>query len=307
MKTWFLSPLLLLAGCASFQDHLSRAGGEDRAVRLGRDLHDVDGRVMVAAHRGCWKDTSENSVDALEACIAGGIDVVEVDLRLTRDGEIVLLHDSNLRRMTGRDAKVADLTWGEISRLRLRAGDGRGDAASTDRPVAIFRDILAANRRRILLILDLKGPMPQTADAAARILRETGNCDLAMFAWVAPPEKVREETGDLIDCAAYLPNLRPEMGPMSDVVVSYATLNPVAVAVRFPDWDYLAEGREAPRRLGARLWVNTLSEYHSAGLTDADALADPDALWGRLIANGVNMIQTDEPEALKRYLAGIEE
>lgn len=299
MKKILLGLSLALSSCATAPVVLSPV---DQAARLQADLHDPAGRVMIAAHRGCWHHGPENSLAAIEACIERGIDIVELDLRLTSDGVLILSHDSSLRRMTGDERRIDKMTYAEVARLRLRPRDGRGDQELSAQRVPTFREALEVADRRILLILDLKGPMPQTAERAATILRETGNCDISMFAWVASPEDVREEVGSLMDCAAYLPNLRPEMGPMAPTVASYASLYPTAVAVRFPDWSYLEAGRDAPRRIGARLWVNTLSDHHAAGLTDADALRDPDALWGRLIANGVNMIQTDEPEALRAYL-----
>ena len=51
------------------------------------------------------------------------------------------------------------------------------------------------------------------------------------------------------------------------------------------------------------LWVNTLDSVACAGFTDTAALADPDAVWGRLIDAGISVIQTDEAAALTSYLA----
>ncbi len=295
--------LLALTACsqppaASVQQPLASG----RAATLLQKLHDPDGPVMIAAHRGCWKQGPENSLPAIVACIDLGVDIVEIDLRLTKDGEVVLHHDSSLRRMTGIDARVDQLSYQELAKLRLKPADGRTATAPTSEQIPTFREVLRHIDRKILLILDLKGPMPETAEKAAAILREMGNCDIAMFAWVAPADSVRAETGSLIECAEFLPNLRPEMGKPGSVIKTYAPLQPVAVAVRFSEWGYLAESAPATRQMGARLWVNTLEDYHSAGLTDANALRDPQALWGRLIANGVSMIQTDEPEALRAFI-----
>ncbi len=300
MRLFILCLALILGACTTTVP----VGLAGRDASLIAELHDPDGRVMVAAHRGCWAEAPENSLAALEACGRLGVDIVEVDLRLTADGEVVVFHDRTLARMAGRELAIANMTLDEVRAVRLKDRDGRGDAQLTEEAIPTFRDILRANDRRMLLILDLKYEPSELAPLAAAILREEGACDIALFALVAPAEEVRAIAGPLYGCAGYLPNLRLPMGVMSEVVNSYSGLDPVAVAVRFDDWDYLYEGADDVARLPARLWVNTLDDHHAAGLTDADALIDPDALWGRLVDAGVNMIQTDEPAALIDYLAG---
>jgi len=70
----------------------------------------ADRPVLVVAHRGCWKATAENSLAAIEACIALGVDVVELDARRTVDGALVLMHDATVDRMTNGHGRVEDLT-----------------------------------------------------------------------------------------------------------------------------------------------------------------------------------------------------
>lgn len=292
----------LLGACAT-----TPARAPDRAAALRAEFERPDGRPLVAAHRGCWRGSAENSRRAIEDCIALGVDIIEIDLRVTADGALALSHDANLRRMTGREGRVGDHTLAELRRMRLRAGDGRGsaggDAALTDQTVLGFDEALRLARGRVLLILDMKDDPAVVAPLAAAVLRREGACGLALFALVAPAEAVEAEVGPLLDCAAYLPNLRPNMGAMGATARSYAALRPRAVAVRFNDWAYLEEGADEVAAMGARVWVNTLDPHHAAGLTDADALRDPDALWGRLLDQGVSIIQTDEPAALRAYLA----
>ena len=89
------------------------------------------------------------------------------------------------------------------------------------------------------------------------------------------------------------------LGPAVD---RYRPFDPVAYEITFSTPAYLAEGVAAMRRNGGRVWVNTLSPHHAAGLVDADALSAPEAVWGRALRLGANMIQTDYPEALIGYL-----
>jgi glycerophosphoryl diester phosphodiesterase len=68
----------------------------------------------VTAHRGDSKHAPENTLAAFDLAIKNGADVIELDVRETKDGKIIVTHDKNLKRTTGIDAYVEDLTYGEI-------------------------------------------------------------------------------------------------------------------------------------------------------------------------------------------------
>ena len=76
-----------------------------------------DSTVEVTAHRGGARIAPENTISAMEAAVNALADYAEIDVQETRDGEIVLLHDTNLSRVTGVDAKIWDLTYAEVSQL----------------------------------------------------------------------------------------------------------------------------------------------------------------------------------------------
>lgn len=102
------------------------------------------------AHRGGIVDDQfpENSPGSLEAAIARGYWMVEVDIRRTKDGEPVLQHDANFQRFYGDPRKVEDMTWAEVSRLRGTPGGSK--------PIH-FRDACAMCEGKIRLMLDIKG------------------------------------------------------------------------------------------------------------------------------------------------------
>jgi glycerophosphoryl diester phosphodiesterase len=104
-------------------------------------LHDAScGFLMFAAHRGvCGDDTEpENSLASYLACAKAGAPMVEVDVRVTKDGKVVLHHDSDVLRVTDfearygtmKSAKVEDLTLAEFQSLRFR--DARCQGADVD-------------------------------------------------------------------------------------------------------------------------------------------------------------------------------
>ncbi len=84
--------------------------------------------ALAIAHRGDPVRERENTLPAFAAAAALGADMVELDLRRTRDGEIVVLHDQTLERLWGLDASVGDLEWPEVA--ALGAGDVRISTAA---------------------------------------------------------------------------------------------------------------------------------------------------------------------------------
>ncbi|NIK12068.1 glycerophosphodiester phosphodiesterase family protein [Alkalibacillus almallahensis] len=74
----------------------------------------LDWNVEVAAHRGDSKNAPENSMSAVESAIEQGLNVVEVDVQLTRDNVLVLHHDKTLLRTAGAPERVSDLTYNEL-------------------------------------------------------------------------------------------------------------------------------------------------------------------------------------------------
>ncbi len=93
--------------------------------------------VTAIAHRGDPVGHRENTLPAFAAAAALGADMLELDLRRTRDGSIVVLHDQSLLRLWERDASVGDLDLSEVQRL------GEGDVR-----IPTWREVLDATRCR---------------------------------------------------------------------------------------------------------------------------------------------------------------
>lgn len=106
--------------------------------------------LKLIAHRGGIVDDAhaENSPKSLQSAIERGYWMVEVDIRRTRDGEPILQHDADFRRYYGHPAKVEDMTWAEVARLRATPGGSK--------PIH-FREACAMCENKTRLMLDIKG------------------------------------------------------------------------------------------------------------------------------------------------------
>ena len=119
-----------------------RAGAERKAPFLGRYF----------AHRGLHtpdRSVPENSLSAFRRAVEGGYGV-ELDVRLTADGQVVVFHDDTLDRVCGIPGRVDDFTYEELQAFPL---------LGTDQTIPLFSDVLAVLDDRVPVIVELKtGP-----------------------------------------------------------------------------------------------------------------------------------------------------
>lgn len=268
--------------------------------------------LLVVAHRACHNPaphhgmattTAENSLAGIARCIVLGVDVAEVDVRRTRDGYLVLMHDSSVERTTDGHGEVADLTLAQIRTLHLRQDEGGPKAVLTSDRVPMLDEALAAARGRILLNLDVQAGLYPDTVAAVRAARQEDGSIVKQPAGVGSPALAAAAPFDHVP---FMPILSPA-GDGSDLVEiatrQVSGRKPVAIELPRMTPETLPALAELARRAGTRLWINTLWEGFLAGYGgDVDALRDPDAVWGRLRRTGISVIQTDEPEALLRFL-----
>ncbi len=125
-------------------------------------------KLVIIAHRGSHIKVPENTLAAYQNAINEGADYVEIDLRTTRDGHLVIMHDESITRMTGKKGEIKDLNYNEINDLKIKPV-AKGD--TTTYRVPDFADVLNLCKGRINIYLDFKD-----ADVAKtyRLLQQSG-------------------------------------------------------------------------------------------------------------------------------------
>jgi glycerophosphoryl diester phosphodiesterase len=275
-------------------------------------LYDPGDGVLVVAHRACHQPAPshgfeqpvpENSLAALERCIALGVDLVEIDVRRTRDGDLIVMHDAKVDRTTDGKGRVSNLTLAQIQALRLKDAHGGTEAPPT------LEAFLRAARGRILVNIDLKGSL---AGEAAQIVRRADAAD-----WVLFKARVRLDAPPIADLPlyrglAFMPMVAskaakraPGLAQITARQASGDRQIPAVEMVALKRQGFVAV-RDAARAARIRVWTNTLATKGLRGVLDQSgdrkALRDPDKAWGRLIDQGVSIVQTDYPAALLDYL-----
>lgn len=112
--------------------------------------------MVVTAHRGAGFLEPENTLRALQRAMALGVDQIEVDARLSRDGRVILMHDPTVDRTTNGTGRVADLTLAQLRQLDAGLGES----------VPTLEDALACVRGKAILQIELKA-----AGTAAAVVR----------------------------------------------------------------------------------------------------------------------------------------
>ena len=113
-KIYILLYAVFVALQLSAQDHVAQI----REKLMSRDSTSV----IVVAHRGDWRNFPENSLEAIDNAIKMGVDIVELDVKKTKDGELILMHDRTLDRTTTGKGLVSENTLSDIRKLNLRNG-----------------------------------------------------------------------------------------------------------------------------------------------------------------------------------------
>lgn len=253
--------------------------------------------VLVVAHRGDWRNAPENSIQALENCIEMGVDMVETDVRFTKDSVLVIMHDETIDRTTTGKGNLSDYTYDELQKFYLKAGQG----IKTYERVPSFEEFMLVSKGKILVNVD-KGW--NYLDKVVAILRKTGTLQQAFIKGVKPYGEIRQQCGSLIDSIQYIPIVSENTQDMGEYVDNFLNNSrPAAFEVIFStnDSPVITQLHKIEQR-GGRVWLNTLWNEMCAGHDDEKAINDPEGNWGWIVDRGAIFIQTDRPKLLLDYL-----
>lgn len=237
----------------------------------------VEPRVIwLVAHRGASSGHPENTLEAFEAAVAAGADVVELDARLSRDGHLVVMHDADLARSTGGSGFVQDLTLGEIKR---RSG-GRVPALAEALELLSGRVTVDVEIKNIPGEPDFDSPRERVAEALVRLLDRSsfsGTILASSFNWLSI-ERVRRFAPGVPTGFLTVPAVDAGAALAYASVAGHALILPQVRAL-------LRAGPSLVERahaLGVRVGTWTVE--------DLDEMR-------RLFSWGVDAVATDDPEA----------
>ena len=298
-----INKLLIFAAALSGAACGEQAGtptAANRAEAIVAEIHNPSSRkVLVACHRGDWRNYPENSLAAIGSVIGMGADIVEIDLALTSDSVLVVCHDRTLNRTTTGKGLIAEIPYDSVRRCFLKSGHG----VATSHRMPTLREALELCKDRIVVNID-KGY--QYYDLVQRLSEELGVTGQLLIKGKSPVADVAAKFAEHPRNMMYMPIIDILKPKGQALFAEYREKGIVPLAYEIC-WDRPAPEVETCMRKvvagGSKLWVNSLWPSLCGGLCDDAAFeGDPAAVYGKLVDMGATMIQTDRPELLISYL-----
>ncbi|SKC16966.1 glycerophosphoryl diester phosphodiesterase [Dyadobacter psychrophilus] len=237
-------------------------------------LPETKHKLVVIAHRGNHIAVPENTLAAAREAIASGADYVEVDLRTTKDGHLVVLHDATVDRTTNGAGKVSAMTLDEVKHLQVFNRNKKTNK------IPEFREMLAVCKGKINIYLDFKA-----ADVSEtwKQIREAG-MEKQVIVYLNK-ESDYSEWQKVAPEVPLMSSLPKDIDSKEKLSVFLKRL-PLKIVDNLPHPQLLSAINEA----GVQVWLDVQSA--TEGLVS----------WKEALQKGVQGLQTDQPAALIKYL-----
>ncbi|MCY1719654.1 glycerophosphodiester phosphodiesterase family protein [Prolixibacteraceae bacterium Z1-6] len=163
--------LYVIAFCLSFYS------GIGQNLKSDTKVSELPSRGL-CAHRGAMKTHPENTIPAFNAAVKAGAQMIELDVWLTKDKQMVVLHDATVDRTTNGSGKISDLSLKEIK--KLDAGSWKAEGFAGEK-IPTFKEVLRVIPRNIWINVHIKGE-GDTPVMAAQLLRKEKRLHQAFLA-----------------------------------------------------------------------------------------------------------------------------
>ena len=285
-------------------------GKQEQQTRVEKILAEINDPksdyIVVASHRGDWRNYPENSIPAIESVIRMGVDIMELDVKMTKDSVLILMHDKTIDRMTNGKGRVCDITYDSLMTFNMR----RAHNIVTDTlKVPTLREALLCCKDRILVNVDHAYPY---YEQIVKLTEELGDAGQVLMKSKSSIDKVNEDTQKYGSRMLYMPVIDVNKPRGKKLFAEYLDKGVVPMAFELC-WQYpgeeIDECMKQVRQMGSKIWVNTIWASLCGGLGNDDdaalAAKSPADVYDQYIDMGVSMIQTDRPEMLLNYLRSI--
>lgn len=304
-KILFSGLLTLLVLCTCAQAPVTTSD-KNRAQRIIEAIHNpATDDVVVISHRGDWRNYPENSIPAIESVIKMGVDVMELDLKLTADSVLVLCHDKTINRTTTGKGIVSDLTYAYIDSCFLRAAHNH----PTEYKMPTLKEALEVCKDRIVVNIDQGF---EYYDLVIAITEELGVTDQVLIKGKKTMDVVNTQMNKYPHAMMYMPIVDINKASGQELFKQYIDSKTVPLAYEIcweQDSPELKLCLENIKSQPSKIWVNTLWPSLCGGkdakMYDDYAYENGMEAYQRVLDMGASMIQTDRPDLLIKYLKKI--
>ena len=289
---------ITLTGCVN-QEKYPKVQDNNFRVIFDNFNNSDDNNILVVAHRGDWRNAPENSLQAIKNAIDMGVDIIELDVRLSKDSVPILMHDKTLDRTTNGKGKINNWTLDSLKTLHLKNGLGR----ITTHKIPTLEEALKTTKDKVLVNLD------KCYNDFNKVYETINKTDtqhqVILKAYNKKYIEVKNDIGVYLDSIIFMPIINLDKQPKAYQIITDYQKNTKTKAFEIvfsSDTSSVLSKFKEIRKNGSRVWVNSLWKSLNAGYDDDSAVINPDSIYGWHINKGFNMIQTDRPQLLLEYL-----
>lgn len=237
-------------------------------------------RFIIVAHRGDHVVYPENTLAAYGQAIKSDLDYVEIDLRTTKDGRLVSMHDASVDRMTNGKGLVKDLTFQQVESLQVKS---KNSSDTVFYHVPTFEQILKLCRNRIYIYIDFK----EAAAAQTLAMLKQYGMEKQVLVYINKPSQFTDwrKTDPRMPLMVSLPDTVKNVASMRSFIEEY---HPDILDGDYSD--YNAAMLACAKSFGMQVWP------------DGESASEGPAVWAKAVALGLNGLQSDHPEAFAQYL-----
>lgn len=278
-----------------------------RVEKILSELNNPDSKyVLVISHRGDWRNYPENTIPSIESVIRMGADMMELDVKMTKDSVLVLMHDKTIDRMTNGTGLISDYTYDSLMSFRIKGTDG---AIVDTLRIPTLREALLCCKDRILVNVD---HAYLYYNEILELTEELGVTGQVLMKGRSGIDKVNEDMSKHKNNLLYMPVIDINTDRGQTLFSEYVgrKVVPMAFEICWSEPGHQIDDCVAKiHHMGSKLWINTLWPVLCGGPGNGDDAAfeaeDPADVYGRYIEMGATMLQTDRPQFLLDYLRSV--
>jgi glycerophosphoryl diester phosphodiesterase len=236
--------------------------------------------ILVCAHRSFHTNAPENSIQSIKNAIKAGIDIVEIDVRTTKDSVFVLMHDKDINRVTTGTGLIKDYTFSELQQFDLKIGD-----SITKNKIPLLEEALKIAKGKVIVNLDIKAV---NYHQLYKMIKKLG-MEHEVISFIGSKKEINQMLS-IDPLYAIMPLIKTK-----DEMIYYDK-NIKSSLQHFTIESFTQENMDWAHKNGKIIFVNTLWKE------DDDFVLGKVESMNSVIALKPTIIQTDHPKMLIEYL-----
>lgn len=247
--------------------------------------------VMVMAHRGGFVSTPENSISGIQNSINIGVDIVEMDVQLTKDGHLIIMHDATIDRTTDGSGLVSNFTLAELKKFKLTYPNG----LISNEYIPSLKEVLEFSKGKMHLFIDKSD---NYLDLVYADMLATNTVDQTIMGGTLFFSNYKSKYPAIWDKLNYIP--RAGTGQSLTYITDFETgISPLGY---FPSCELISSNSDVFKKINEFNKWNFSETLKGGGSNCSEVVLGGENIWNWEIQRGIDGIFTDKSQELINFL-----